>query len=249
MEKDLLQRIFRYPVPCHGCFDGPDHLVSHLLNQRDPVVVTQDLTLLGEIPLIGRHLAITLSVIGTLSSGEIPSLAIFLPEVDRYIVRGLEDHMNEILRSQFHPPTMVWNTIEMVWLKVPESVAAVLVGLQKALQLPPDGHSTVLLAPLSLVIRELSDHMLAARYRSLAEREFVAEQASITSRLLLTNLAVRSIFGRYNCNRVSCARAMGDVQPAAGWLPLYKGKIMISWLQLNDSFVPFSTSTNTRTVI
>ena len=82
----------------------------------------------------------------------------------------------------------VWNAMEMLepdWC--PEDIAAIVVGLLKALELPSDWRSTIILAPLSLKIRQVSDAMLAVGYRSLAEREFVAEQASITSQLLLAN--------------------------------------------------------------
>jgi hypothetical protein len=182
--------------------------------------VSQKLTIFGKIELEGTLMAVPLIILSTIGC-EAPSLAsYYLENCQPHVLRMLEE---DVLCSQFHLLILVLNTIELLDPRLPAAVGAVLVGLQKALQLDSDERSTVILATLSLKILQLSHKMLAERHGSPAEREAVAEQAVITSQLLLTNLATRFIFGRHNCDRVSCARAVGDVRPAVGWLPLYEG--------------------------
>jgi hypothetical protein len=223
MNKDLVQRIFKYPVPCNGCLDGPGHLVSHLLNLAGYVEVHQKVTLFGKIPLRGRVMPVILAIIGTLSDGETLSLANYFSAAEDHILRTLEEDIRQVLSSQFHVLVMLWNALEQWEPSYPEDTGAILIGIRRALQLPYDSRSTVILAPLSLKIAHLRTISSARGRGAFAEREVIKQQANATIRLVLTTLAVRSIFGRYNSQRIACARAVGDGQPAAGWLKPYDG--------------------------
>jgi hypothetical protein len=223
MKKDLLQRMFKYPVPCYGCLDGPGHLVSHLLSLARSVKVDQDVMLFGKIPLKGRSMLIILAIIGALSDGEALSLANYLPHAEERILRTLEGDIRETLSSQFHLLVMLWNTLEQLGPLYSQNIGAILIGIRKALQLPYDSRSTAILAPLSFKIARLRDISSPMVHTTIAEREVIKEEANATIRLVLTALAARSIFGRYNGHRIACTRAVGDDQPAVGWLKPYEG--------------------------
>jgi hypothetical protein len=223
MKQDLLRRIFTYPVPCYGCLDGPGHLASHLLHFAGYVEVNQELTVFGKIPLKGRSMLMILAVIGTLSDAETLSLANYFPHARERILRTLEEDIREVLGSQFHLLVLLWNTLEQQRPDYPEDIRAILTGIRKALRLPYESRSTSILAPLSLKIARLIDASSARGRGTFAERDVVKEEANTTRRLMLTTLAVRSIFGRYNGCLIACARAVGDDQPAVGWLKPYEG--------------------------
>jgi hypothetical protein len=223
MKQDLLQRIFKYPVPCTRCLDGPGHLVSHLMSLAGYVWVDQEVTLFGKIPLDGRNMPVILAIIGTRSDGEALSLANYFSGAEERILRTLEGDIRQVINSQFHLLVMLWNTLEQLTLSYPENIGAILIGIRKALQLPYDSISTAILAPLSLKIAGLRDIISASGNGTFAEREVIKEEANATIRLVLTTLAIRSIFGRCNGQRIACARAVGDSQPALGWLKPYEG--------------------------
>jgi hypothetical protein len=223
IKKDLLQRIFKYPVPCYECLDGPGHLASHLLSLAEYVEVDREVTLFGKIPLKGRQMPVIPAIIGTLSDGEALALASYFPEAEEHILRILEGDIGRILSSQFDLLVMLWNTLEQQTLEFPEDIGAILIGIQTALQLPYDSRSTAILAPLSLKTAHLRDVSSAGVRRTIAERDVIKDEANATARLVLTTLAVRSIFGRCNRRRIACARAVGDDQPAVGWLKPYEG--------------------------
>jgi hypothetical protein len=223
MTKDYLQRMFKYPVPCYGCLDGPAHLVSHLLSFANFIEVNQEVTLFDKIPLQGRFMPVILAIISTLFDDEALSLANYLPGAEEYILRTLEGDIRKILSSQFHLLVMLWNTLEQLALTFPENIGAILVGIRRALQLPYDSRSTAILSPLSLKIARLRDISSATVRTTIAERDVIKDEANATRWLVLTTLAVRSIFGRYNWHRIACARAVGDDQPALGWLKPYEG--------------------------
>jgi hypothetical protein len=223
MKQDLLQRIFTYPVPCYGCLDGPGHLASHLLSLAGYVEVDREVTLFGKIPLKGRGMPVILAIIGTLPDGEALSLASYFPEAEEHILRILEGDIGKILSSQFDLLVMLWNTVEQKMLEFPEVIGAILVGIRKALQLPYNSRSTSILAPLSLKIARLREVSSAEVRRTIAEREAINDEANATIQLLLTALAVRSIFGQCNRRRIACARAVWDSQPAVDWLKPYEG--------------------------
>jgi hypothetical protein len=212
INKDHLRRIFKYPVPCLECLDAPGHLVSHLLS-GPYFEVTQRITILGKIQLKGQTLQVPCIIMSTLSENRAFSLAHYFPEANEYIIRTLEEEIHEITSSQFLLLVMIWNTLEQFRYHLPREVGAIVVGICKALRLPYDPKATLILGPLSLKLQRIGNGLSAAGY-GLAE-------VTITSHLLLTNLAIRSIFGRLNSHRISCAQAVGEVQPALGWLPLY----------------------------
>jgi hypothetical protein len=220
MKKDLLQGIFKYPVPCGGCLDGPGHLVSHLLSLADDVDIYRKVMLFGKIK--ERSMPVILAII-ILTDYEALSLAKYFPETEERILWILEEGIREILDSQFHLLVMLWNTLEQLTLSYPEDTGSILVGIRKALQLPYDPRCTAILAPLSLKIARLRDVSSAMGDGAFAEREVIKEEANATRRLVLSTLAARSIFGRYNSHRIACARAVWDGQPAVGWLKPYEG--------------------------
>jgi hypothetical protein len=223
MRKDLLRGIFRYPVPCYKCLDGPSHLVSHLLDGKYSQV-TQKITLFGKIQLEGRGMRVICIIMSTLSEDETFSLASYFPGVDRYILRTLEEDIHETISSQLLLLVMIWNGLEggFEWGLL-EDLAAIVGGIRRALRLTHDPKATFILAPLSLELLRLESNLSRQASWLFAERELVRGEARITSQLLLTNLAARLIFGRLNSHRISCAQATGDVQPALGWLPPYDG--------------------------
>jgi hypothetical protein len=223
MKKDLLRGIFRYPVPCYKCLDGPGHLLSHLLG-REYFAVTQKITLFGKIKLEGRPMQVTYIIMSTLSEDETFSLASYFPGVNKYIIRTLNEDIYETISSQFLLLVMIWNSLEGVFkLILLNNLAAITVGIRQALRLPHDSKATFILGPLSLELLRLENDLSRRQYWSFTERELVRREARITSQLLLTNLAARLIFGRLNSHRISCAQATGEVQPALGWLPPYDG--------------------------
>lgn len=214
--------MFTYPVLCPVCLDGPGHLVFHLLDVHC-FTVTQKITLFEKVPLEGRIMPFIWIIMTTLFEDETLSLAGYFAEVDQGILRTLEEKIHEIASSQFLLLVMIWNTLEPFGLQWPENVGAIVVGIGKALRLPYDPRATPILRPLSLKLRHIRNNLSARGYGSFAERELVAGETIITDQLLLTSLAVRSIFGRINSRFISCAQAVEDVQPALGWLPPYDG--------------------------
>jgi hypothetical protein len=223
MKKDLLRGIFRYPVPCYKCLDGPGHLLSHLLG-REFFAVSQKITLFGKIQLEGRAMLVTCIIMSALSEDGTFSLASYFPGVDRYILRTLEEDIRETISSQFLLLIMIWNNLErgFRW-RLLNNLAAIVVGIHRALRLSHDPKATFILGPLSLELLRLESDLSTQGFWPFSERELVRGEARIASQLLLTNLAVRSIFGRLNSHRISCAQATGDVPPALGWLPPYDG--------------------------
>jgi hypothetical protein len=222
MKQDLLQRMFKYPVPCYKCLDGPGHLVSHLLRDYG-FYVTQKVTLFNKIPLEGRYLQVTYIIMSTLDEDETFSLAGYFPNVEEYILRILEEDIKEVVCSQFPLLVMAWNNLtELLWMS-PEEFAAIIVCIRKALQRPYDSRSTIILPALSPKLLHLRDDLLAKGYGAFAEREIIKKEATVTINLMFTNLATRSIFGGQNGRRIFCARAVGDGPAASGWLAPYDG--------------------------
>jgi hypothetical protein len=219
INKDRLRRIFKYPAPCFECLDGPGHLVSHLLS-GPYFEVTQRITLLGKIQLKGQTLQVPCIIMSTLCEDKAFSLARYFPEANEYIIRTLEEEIHEIISSQFLLLVMIWNTLEQFRYSFPREIGAMVVGIRKALRLPYDPKATLILGPLSLKLQRIGNDLRVEGYR-FAERGLVEGEVTITSQLLRTNLAIRSIFGRLNSHRISCAQAVGEVQPALGWLPPY----------------------------
>jgi hypothetical protein len=220
MQKGHLQRMFRYPVPCYECFDGPGHLISHLLSGHQ-LHVTQDVTLFGKIPLKGRYMRVLFIMLSTLSGDETFTLAGYFPKVDEYILQTLEEDIHEIARSQYLLFVMIWNTLANTAWWSPKEIGGIVVGVRKALRLPYDSKATFILGPLSMKLLRIGKDLARGAYGGLAERELVKREITITSQLLLANLASRSIFGRLNSHQISCAQAVGDAPPALGWLPPY----------------------------
>jgi hypothetical protein len=214
--------MFEYPVPCYGCLDGPGHLVSHLMG-RKYTEVTQKITLLGKVPLEGRYMQFDCIILSTLDEDETFSLSHYFPKLDEYILRTLEENIHEITRSQFLLLVAIWNIFKGPMRKEPAYAAAIIVGIRKALQRPHDPRSTVILAPLSVNILNFTGIVCASGVGTFAEREVIKKEATVTSNLMLSSLAARSIFGRQNGQRIFCARAVGDSQAAVGWLTPYTG--------------------------
>jgi hypothetical protein len=219
-EKNFLRRMFKHPVLCRGCLDGPGHLAAHMLLTQH-VGISQKVTLLGKIPLEGRYMSVKLVILISLFDGHASSSLSYLPGVEESIRWTLEEDIREIVASQFHLLVMIWNTLGVESFRWPKDVAAIVTGIHKALRLSYDSRSTLILAPLSLLILRLRDYFSAHGQGAFAERELVIEEATKVGDLLLTNLAVRSIFGRHNGRRIACARAVGDIQPALDWLAPY----------------------------
>jgi hypothetical protein len=222
VKKDYLQSIFKYPVPCYGCLDGPGHLAGHLLCLANDVSVDREGMLFSKISLKWRYMNLILAIILP-SDHETVSLANYFPEAEERVLRTLERDTREILSSQFHLMVLIWNTSEQLTLEDPVDIGAILIGVQKALQLPYDSRSTAILVPLSLKIARLIDVSSAGGRGTFAERDVVKEEANTTRRLVLTTLAVRLIFGQYNGRLIACARTVGDDQPAVSWLKPYEG--------------------------
>jgi hypothetical protein len=162
-------------------------------------------------------------ILSNLSGDEPFSLTGYYPGVDEHILRTLEEKINEVIRSQFLLLVMIWNTLAETGRWSPEDLGGIVVGVRTALRLPCDPKATLILAPLSLKLVRIGNDLPVGVFGTFAERELVKRETGIACQLLLTNLAVRSIFGRLNSYRISCAQAIGDVPPALGWLPPYDG--------------------------
>jgi hypothetical protein len=160
------------------------------------------------------------AIIATLSDNE-ALLANSFPEAEEHILQILGGDIGKILSSQFDLLVMLWNTLEQLMLVYPEDIGAILIGIQKALQLPYDSRSTAILAPLSRKIVRLVS--FAVVHRTIAERDVIKDEANATVQLVLNTLVVRLIFGRCNRRRIACARAVRDGQSAVGWLEPYEG--------------------------
>jgi hypothetical protein len=163
------------------------------------------------------------AIIATLSDDEALFLANYFPEAEEHVLQILGGDIRGILSSQFDLLVMLWNTLEQLTLEWPEHIGGIIISMRKALELPYDSRSTAILAPLSLKIAHLIDVSSAGGLGTFAEREAINDEANATVRLVLTTLAVRSVFGQCNMRRIACARAVVDSQPAAGWLKPYEG--------------------------
>jgi hypothetical protein len=219
--KSHLQLIFRYPITCAACWDGPGHLVFHLFSVLWWRNYPKELTLFAAVPLEGRPMQVNCIIFCLLYSDEPLPLAGYFDRPDQQCVALLKEMIDKIKSSQLHLLAWILNVSRSFEDRrvYSEDLAALLVGAQVAMKRPPEPTSAFILAPLSQTILRLRDKMLLLRARTYIEREAVSDQAARTSQLLLNNLATQLIFGRCNSQSISCARAMADICPASGWLP------------------------------
>jgi hypothetical protein len=136
-------------------------------------------------------------------------------------LRQLEGMLDSIKSSEYHLLTLIWNVSRALQDVFTEDLAAILAGVRRALQLPPQPESIKVLGPLSLSISHLLGKVHVQERRSLDERRTVSEAADITIKLLRCYTITRPIFGRRNNLMLSCARATEGIRPATGWLALY----------------------------
>jgi hypothetical protein len=220
--KSHLQHIFRYPITCAACWDGPGHLLFHLFSVLSWRGYPKELTLFATVPLNGRVMEVNCIIFCLLHSDEALPLAEYFDRPDQQCVVLLNEMIDNIRSSRLHLLTWTLNVSRSFPGNVfSEDLAALLVGAQMAMEQPPEPASAFILVPLSQHLLQLRDRMLSYWRRTLVEREAVAEQATRTSQLLLSSLATQLIFGRSNGQSISCARAVVDICPAFGWLPPY----------------------------
>jgi hypothetical protein len=156
-------------------------------------------------------------------SDEPISLAEYFDAHDDQCVALLKGMIDDIKTSRLHLLVWTWNVSRAFEDRsvYSEDLAALLIGVQVAMQRPPEPACVFVLASLSQIILRLRDKMLFSAARTLVEREAVADEANRTSQLLLSSLAALLIFGRRNSQSISCAQATTNVCPALGWLPPY----------------------------
>jgi len=138
--------------------------------------------------------------------------------------RLLDDWFNVVRSSEYHRLAVIFNVSKAFEhrLVYPEDLAAILVGIQDAMQLPHMAESTLILGPLSASIRRLLNATLVLGARSI-KRDAISREATRTIQLVRSSLASRLISGRHNSRIVACARGRWSIDPADGRLEPYEG--------------------------
>jgi Family of unknown function (DUF6535) len=220
-----LQRLFQYPINCGRCLDGPGHLLFHLLDAAEPRKLGWELIPFIDAPLNGRTMEVAPIVFcWWYADADLP-LPLKGLLGDGPCLGELEKMFNSIKSSEHQLLTFIWNVSTSFEDEdkyvFTEDLAAVLAGVRRALQLPPQPESINVLGALSLSISNLLERVQAEEYRASDERRMVSEAADITVNLLRSHVVHRAILGGRNNYILSCARATNSVQPAAGWLAPY----------------------------
>ena len=100
-----------------------------------------------------------------------------------------------------------------------EELAAVSVCINKALDMPWDQRTTLIVHPLVACVLFLKDAMIRSACRAAQENEVASMEAGVAVNRLQSCLAREMIFGAQNVRLLACARTTGNWKPAVGWLP------------------------------
>jgi len=181
-----LQRLFQYPIHCNRCLDGPGHLLFHLLDVAEPRKLGRELIPFIEAPVDGRIMEVALIVFCMWYADLLLPLDYLLGNGPN--LRQLEGMLDSVKSSEYQLLTFVWNvstSFEAANKNVfTEDLAAILAGVRRALQLPPQPESINILDPLSHSISNLLGRVQVEEHRSLDERRRVSEAADTTIKLL-----------------------------------------------------------------
>jgi Family of unknown function (DUF6535) len=222
-QKLHLQHLFRYPIRCASCLDGPGHLLFHLLEGADSRRLGQELIPFIEAPSDGRMMEVALILLCMWCADADLPLPLNYVFGAGPCLRQLERMVDAAKSSEYNLLMFIWNVLTSFEDKkvFTEDLAAILAGVHKMLQLPPQPESIRILGQLPLCISNLLGRVQGEEHRSLLERRRVSEVADITIKLLRNNMAIRPISGWRNNLMLSCARATNNVQPATRWLAPY----------------------------
>lgn len=213
-----LEHIFHYPVACYGCIDGPGHLLFHILDVGRPTAYLpmEHTVITSAYGTRNASLLLLLTTWANTTPGFLRDIDIF-ERTDENSLNSLEGMMISLKASQYQVLSMIWNSLGHCSTGHLLEIELVIFAVRKALELRHEPESTSIFAPLASQILDLSEMSAAQGKLTYSKRELVQEEASKISRLLLTNLASHSIFGRGNGRSLSCAKATGVDQPALQW--------------------------------
>jgi hypothetical protein len=171
---------------CNRCLDGPGHLLFHLLNAVQSSRLGRELIPFIQAPSDGRIMEVAPIVFCLWYADADLPLPLKRLLGDGPCLRELEGMFDSIKSSEYQLLAFIWNvSTSFEGKKVfTEDLAAILAGVRRALQLPPQPESINLLGPLSLSISNLLGRVQAEEDRSRDERGMVSEAADVTFDLL-----------------------------------------------------------------
>jgi hypothetical protein len=145
-----LQRLFRYPVTCDQCIDGDGHLLFHVLDAAPIRLFPMEFTLFANFPLEGRRMAVPLIIFCFWHADPPLTLERLFYRFPAPSRRLLEDLFNVVRSSEYHRLALILNVSKAFEARLvyAEDLAAILVGIQDAMQLPHMAESALILGPL-----------------------------------------------------------------------------------------------------
>lgn len=215
-EPDILshiQRIFRHPVHCPSCHDGPGHLLFHLLNVSTYYVAVLDLVLFKGTLEMNIHLTdVTLVMLSHwLTPNPITLMSMFEDAHEEH-VEQVTAMLRDIETSQVQYLTFLWNLCRRYrasWADS-EEIAVVLACIERALELSDEDASVVILEPLASCLTDLRDRMLLHGTRRLEQARRVSVEVGRLCLELRSRVARRIVYGRMSRRLVSCVRGEGE---------------------------------------
>lgn len=222
-EKAQLRCIFHYPVHCPECYDGPGHLLFHILTMTTSYVFVLDITFFGSLPMRILSTDVTLLMLCR-SMANVPiSLERMVDDADEECIKCLSAMFDEVESSQLYLFTLLCNSarrLSHAWVDS-EELVIILAGVRKALSLPDEAESVGVMILLSRLINELQEMMTLGGYRPFEERQQVSVEANKTYWELQSRLATRVVLGGCNSRLVSCAQA-GVLRASVHHLPVFE---------------------------
>lgn len=218
-----LERVFSYATACPQHLDSPGHLLLHMFN---PVVLCEfssDIVLLSGIPLKGRNLHVLLT------------LLVFPDALDPLHFKIITQYFDIQCRNQLsHIAIMAKGSqsgfLSLLWdlsTKVlrtrcsPEHLATFLTCINQAMNLSSDSRATYIMRPLAGRVLHMLDAMLSDNDYDPIEQDIISKESNRVWKLMMNELASRTVFGGCNSRILVCAHSRNCDSPGVGWLLAY----------------------------
>jgi hypothetical protein len=215
-----LKRIFEYPVNCQkeGHDVGAGHLLIHILEHVHFYDLAVNITALTEFPMKDEPLQGLLAAL-VLSDGyeELLREQMYAHGIDEQCTKQLLEMANMLTSSQYSIFAILL-AAHPLFKGYPEDLAGFSICMNKALDLPGDQRSILLIPPL---VSHMRVHMAGLEEGSWQRQVIARREATKTIDRLHSHLARMVISGGQNCRAISCARIIGAVSPATGWMAPY----------------------------
>ena len=195
--QEHLRSVFRFPVACAGCLDGPGHLLFHILDVTFPRSYLPSKIALVPSPAVTSSITRTSGLQMILYTGSAESslrLDEFFERADKTSLQFLDEMLRSASHSQYQILAMAWNATSTLLQKAtghPAEVEVIIQAIRRALDLPYQPESTSIFSPLSSRMLEVRELCLNEGKGSYIQRDRVSREATEISRLLLNHLRSR----------------------------------------------------------